>query len=178
MFKYQFISIYGFMIILAGVSLLIKSGMNIEMHAIIVSVIMLFSAIVAGLVALKTIANKVQSRYHTLHAIGLLFYAIILFFYKKSISDFSDITALFFIFYGFSEILFCFWLFNLEAKIRVVQLIVRLALGLVFILSSVLMIGLRYPYQSMELISAGVIFIIIGIEVILTAPVVTKLNSV
>ena len=60
MFKYQSISIYGFMIILAGISLLIKSGTNIEMHASIVSVIMLLSAIVAGLVALKTIANKVQ----------------------------------------------------------------------------------------------------------------------
>ncbi|OYU67537.1 MAG: hypothetical protein CFE22_03365 [Cytophagaceae bacterium BCCC1] len=83
MFKYQSISIYGLMIILAGISLLIKSGTNIEVHATLVSVFILLSAIVAGWVALKTTANKVQSRYHTLHAIGLLFYAILLFFLQK-----------------------------------------------------------------------------------------------
>jgi hypothetical protein len=178
MFKYQSISIYGLMIILAGISLLIKSGTNIEVHATLVSVFILLSAIVAGWVALKTTANKVQSRYHTLHAIGLLFYAILLFFYKNSISNFSDITAFFFIFYGFSEILFCFWLFNLQAKIKVSQLIIRLSMGLVFFLSSLLMIGLRHPYQSLELISAGIIFIIIGIQVMLTAPIVTRLNAI
>jgi hypothetical protein len=178
MFKNQSISIYGFMIILAGISLLIKSRTNIEIHTTLVSVFIFLSAIVAGWVALKTTANKVQSRYHTLHAIGLLFYAILLFFYKKSISDFSNITALFFIFYGFSEILFCFWLFNLQAKIKVSQLIIRLIMGLVFFLSSLLMIGLRHPYQSVELIRAGIIFIIIGIQVILTAPIVTRLNAI
>jgi hypothetical protein len=178
MFKYQSISLYGFSVILAGISLLIKSGANIETHSFIVAVFILVSALIAGFVALKISANKVQSRYHTLHAVGLLFYAILLFFYKKTISDFSDITALFFIFYGFSEILFCFWLFNLQAKISVGQLIIRLTLGLVFFLSSILMIGLRHPYQSIELISAGIVFVIIGIEVILTTPIVTKLNPI
>lgn len=178
MFKYSSISIYGFLIIVAGVSLLVKSDVAIATHALIVALVILISAVIAGVVAIKTLKNKVQSRYHTLHAVGLLFYSIFLFFFKNTISDFSDITALFFIFYGFSEIIFCFWLFNLQAKISVVQLIVRLALGFVFFLSSILMIGLRHPYQAKELISAGIIFIIIGIEVILTAPIVTKLSPV
>lgn len=178
MFKYQSISVYGFLIITAGISLLIKSDSEIKTHALIVSSIMIISALISGFVALKTQANKVQSRYHTLHTVGLLFYGILLFFYPKTLSDFSDVTALFFIFYGFSEIIFCFWLFNLQAKISLSQLITRLILGFVFFLSSLLMIGLRHPYPSTELISAGVIFIIIGIEVILTAPIVTKLNAV
>jgi hypothetical protein len=40
------------------------------------------------------------------------------------------------------------------------------------------MIGLRHPYQAAELISAGVIFIIIGTQVVLTVPIVTKLSTV
>jgi uncharacterized membrane protein HdeD (DUF308 family) len=132
MFKYQSISVYGFLIILAGVSLLIKSDSNITTHALIVSLIIISSAIIAGIVALKTSGNKVQSRYHTLHAVGLLFYGIFLFFNPKTVSEFSDVTALFFIFYGFSEIIFCFWLFNLEAKISVFQLVLRLAMGFFF----------------------------------------------
>jgi uncharacterized membrane protein HdeD (DUF308 family) len=178
MFKYQSISVYGFLIILSGVSLLIKSGSDIKIHALVLSLTLILSSIIAGVAALKTLTNKVQSRYHTLHAVGLLFYGIFLFFYPKTVSEFSDITALFFIFYGFSEIIFCFWLFNLEAKISIFQLVLRLALGFVFFLSSILMIGLRHPYQAAELISAGVIFIIIGTQVVLTVPIVTKLSTV
>jgi hypothetical protein len=165
------------MIVLAGISLLIRSDSNIEIHAKIVAVAILVSAIVAGIVVLKTKINKIQSRYHSLHAVGLLLYGIAIIFYKKTNSDFSDLTALFFIFYGLSEIIFCFSLFNLKAQISVYQLIIRLTLGLLFFLSSTVMMGLRHPYQSIELVSAGIIFIIIGIEVVLTIPIVTKLKS-
>lgn len=106
MFKYQSISIYGLMIILAGISLLIKSGTNIEVHATLVSVFILLSAIVAVWVALKTTANKVQSRYHTLHAIGLLFYAILLFFTKIQSQNSQTLLPCFLYFMVFLK--FCF----------------------------------------------------------------------
>jgi uncharacterized membrane protein HdeD (DUF308 family) len=101
MFKYQSISIYGLMIILAGISLLIKSGTNIEVHATLVSVFILLSAIVAVWVALKTTANKVQSRYHTLHAIGLLFYAILLFLQKFNLKILRHYCLVFYILWFF-----------------------------------------------------------------------------
>jgi hypothetical protein len=79
MFKYQSISVYGFLIILSGVSLLIKSGSDIKIHALVLSLTLILSSIIAGVAALKTLTNKVQSRYHTLHAVGLLFYGCVWF---------------------------------------------------------------------------------------------------
>ena len=129
------------------------------------------SLIVAGILAIFTVYNKqrkeVQSAYHAMHAFAMLIYGFTILFFCNTIEKLAMVSEFLFIFYAFSEIIFCSLLFNMERKINFNILYVR-----IFIAFSV-GIGTIFAMQfsALELKGFGMLFVAIGINIMLYVPI-------
>ncbi|MBK8683870.1 MAG: hypothetical protein IPN26_02180 [Bacteroidetes bacterium] len=86
--------------------------------------------------ALSRQRKQVQFAYHEMHALAMLVYGISILVFCNTSEKFIFISSFLFIFYAFSEIIFCNWLFNLAQKVKypIVILLYFFGLGLVLVL--------------------------------------------
>jgi hypothetical protein len=77
-----------------------------------------------------------------------------------------------FIFYAFSEIIFCNWLFNLGRKVLYSIVIVRFLLGLLIGIGTV--VAMYQTEHTLQIF--GVLFLMVGLNVLLYVPVMKKVQ--
>ena len=99
-----------------------------------------------------------------------MIYGISVLLYCNQPENLLFITTFLFFFYTFSEIIFCNWLFNLERKVVLKILFIRVFLGLAIGVGTILAMNLT----EFTLEIFGALFIMVGINIMLYAPIMKR----
>lgn len=166
--------LYATMILVAGVFLIFSHEVNFKYLKFILGISFSVGAFLAFLTALYSQKWQIQYAYHEIHALAMLGYGIVVICFCFTLSSLMYSTVFLLIFYAFSEIIFCNWLFNLGKTMDYKIVFVRLSLGLFVGVAT--LIALNYSNKDEMLVMQwfGVIFIIIAINVFLYVPVIKK----
>ncbi len=175
--KYQTNVLSGILIIIAGIFLLVIPYTNSIAIHYAVAFCMIASAYLAMLTAFKTKNILIPFRYHELHALGMVVYGILILFYPTNLSVFLNITSFFFLYYGLTEMIFCFQVLNQHAIIRFEIASLRLAIGFTIYLGAVIIFGFAGTNQNYTVIGYGIMIILIGINMVLFKTVLKKLHD-
>ena len=165
--KHLPIFLYGSIIILVGVFLLFSENSSFQIIKITLGISLIVGAIFAFITAFSRQRQQVQFAYHEMHALAMLAYGISLILLCNSSEKLIAFTSFLFIFYAFSEIIFCNWLFNLAQKVVFKILAIRALLGLLIGIGTVL--AMNYTEFTIQIF--GAMFILVGINIILYVPV-------
>jgi uncharacterized membrane protein HdeD (DUF308 family) len=161
--KYLPIYFYGLVIILEGIFLLFSEYTSFNISKLVLGGSLAFASVLAFIAAFSRHRKQVQLAYHEMHALAMLVYSLFILLYCKTFEELQFFTLFLFVFYAFSEIIFCIWLFNLAFKIDFKIIIVRLILGLMVGFGAITVMG----YTETNLVGYGLLFIVIGINVFL-----------
>lgn len=166
--------IYGLITILSGVFLLISQQNDYSTVRYGLGIVSIVGGIFAIITALSGQRKQVQFAYHEMHGVAMLVYGIAILLFCKSPERLEFLTSFLFIFYAFSEIIFCIWLFNLAQKvilkIAALRVVLALAIGIGAIYAS------NYTESTVEIF--GALFILIGINIILYVPIMKQSRNI
>jgi len=176
--KYLFIYLYGAIIIGEGILLIYYQESTIETLKFSLGIGLIIGSFLAFTAAFSRRRKQVQFAYHEIHAITMLAYGFYVLFFCRTLEMLTNVTAFLLMFYAFKEIIFCSWLFNLGQKVSYKVLIVRLLLGFLTGVGSIT--SLYYPQVHGEwiIVCFGVLFVLIGINIILYVPLIPKEETV
>lgn len=167
------ISFYGAIIIFAGIFLLLSENVAFKTVNLTLGISLTFGGIIAFIAALSRQREQVQFAYHEMHALGMLVYGISILVFSNTLERLISFTSFLFIFYSFSEIIFCSWLFNLGQKGSYQIIIIRCILGLAIGFGTVLAMN----FTKFTLEGFGILFILVGINIILYVPVMKEKSN-
>lgn len=165
--KYFPIYLYGAIIILEGIFLLFVKNNDFNFIQSSTGILLTIAAIVAFVAAFSHKRKQVQFAYHEMHALAMLVYGISVLLFCNNIESFISYSAFLFIFYMFSEIILCSWLFNLGQKVEYTIIIIRVILGLVVGIGTIVIMNLT----TFQLEGFGILFILVGLNLVLYVPV-------
>ncbi len=176
--KYQSLTIYSILIILTGVILISLAYYPIRELQYTVASTIIASAVFAFLTAYKSKDLEIPLHYHALHGVGMLIYGLVILFFATDVKKFFDVTIYFLLYYGMSEIIFCFQLFMLKQKYISWRLIVaRLIIAFVISMGAIVILLVSNSNQNVALMAAGGIFVFSGIFLIIFKTVLKKVND-
>jgi len=119
------IYIYGTIILLEGIFLILSQQSSFKLIQMTLGISMTCVAVFAFVAAFIRQPKHVQFAYHELHASALLIYGLCILFLCNTLERLISFTNFLFIFYAFSEIIFCYWLLNLAQKLVTKIVLVR-----------------------------------------------------
>ncbi|MBK7762281.1 MAG: hypothetical protein IPI46_02780 [Bacteroidetes bacterium] len=163
--------LYGSIIIFEGIYLFFAMPSNFQSLQFTLGIGLVIGAIFAFLTALTRQKRQVQFAYHEMHALSMLVYGASIMVFCNSLDMLLHFTAFLFLFYAFSEIIFCIWLFNLREKVVYKIVIVRILLGALTGIGTVIAMKYTGDKVNAALPSFGVLFVLIGLNVLLYVPV-------
>jgi uncharacterized membrane protein HdeD (DUF308 family) len=165
--KYLSISLYGYTLMISGVVLFFTENSNFEQTKTIIGIGLIIGALLAIISAFSSQRKQVQFAYHEMHALTMLVYSVTILVFVNSLENLISLSTFLFVFYTFSEIIFCNWLFNLTKNINYKVLIVRLLIAVIVGFGSI--ITIFYPNWTFEIF--GLLFILIGLNIMLYIPI-------
>jgi hypothetical protein len=166
--------IYGSTIIFSGLFLLFLDNGIFEVIKFNMGIAFTAGAFFAFITALSRQRKQVQFVYHELHAFAMLVYAVALLFFCNSFEAMISYTTFLLFFYTFSEIIFCYWLFNLLEKVVFRIVAIRLLLG--FTVGVGTIAAMNYTEYALHVF--GVLFILVGLNVLYYVPVIRTSRSI
>lgn len=166
MYKRLPIIIYGILVLLIGILLVLSSYCSFKMITLSTGITLTVAGLFAFLAAYVQEKKQVQFVYHSLHSLAMILYGSTILLFGISIERFIDFTTFLFVFYAVSEIIFCNWLFNLNQKTIYKTIIIRFMLGLAIGFGAAMVMN----FKSYQLESFGVLFVLVGINMILYTP--------
>lgn len=116
--EYVFIYLYGLVTMLSGVFLFYSEGLDFQTVKLILGISSVVGALFAFLSSLSQPRKHVQFAYHEMHALAMLAYGVAVLFFSQTFETLVSFTSFLMIFYAFSEIIFCVWLFNLLENVH------------------------------------------------------------
>jgi uncharacterized membrane protein HdeD (DUF308 family) len=171
--RYLLIHLYGATIILAGVFLLFSHYTTFHVMKLALGTMLTLGALLAIWAAFSRRRKQVQFAYHEMHALTMLVYGISILLFGSNLEKVLNYTSFALMFYSLSEIIFCNWLFNLGEKIVYKILAIRLILGLAIGIGTIL--AFDFSKHSLEIF--GVLFVLIGFNILLYVPVMKGIQS-
>ena len=165
--KYLTIYLYGYILMISGVVLFFTENSNFEQTKTIIGFGLIIGALLAIISAFSSQRKQVQFAYHEMHALTMLVYGVTILVFVNSLENLISLSIFLFVFYTFSEIIFCNWLFNLTKNINYKVLIVRLLIAAIVGLGSI--VTIFYPNWTFEIF--GLLFILIGLNIMLYIPI-------
>lgn len=166
--KYIPIYLYGAIVILEGFFLLFSEYTTFNVVKLTTGITLVVGAIFAFMPALLQQRKHVQFAYHGMHALAMFVYGTAVLMFCHTFEKLIFFSVFLFMFYSFSEIIFCFWLFNLGQKMVFKTIIIRFLLGLAIGIGTV--IAMNFPIFTLE--GFGVLFIIVGTNIMFYSPVI------
>lgn len=163
--------LYGAVLIFAGIFLLVSKHFTYQTIKYTLGITLIIGAILAFSKALSRQRKLVELTYHEINALGMMVFGILILMYANTLERLAYFSSFLMLFYSFSEIIFCSWLFNLGRKVIFRIIFIRLFLGLMVGIGSVLIMYLNSGLYNLNMEGFGVLFIIIGLNVLLYIPV-------
>lgn len=114
--------------------------------------------------------KQVQLAYHEIHALAITMYGVAILFFSHTFESLISFTSFLFIFYAFSEVIFCIWLFNLAQHVIFKIVILRVLLGLIVGVGTV--VSMPHPEFTLQIF--GLLFVLIGLNIILYVPIMKE----
>jgi hypothetical protein len=102
-----------------------------------------------------------------MHAMTMMIFGILTLLFCNTPEKLINYITFLLIFYAFSEIIFCNWLFNLKQKLLFKVALIRVFLGLAIGIGTIT--GMNYSEISLEIF--GVLFVLVGINILLYVPI-------
>ena len=171
--KHLPIYIYGVIIILEGIFLLFSINYPFQTIKLTLGCSLILGGLLAFIKTLTRQTKQVEFSYHNIHSFSMLIYGISVLLFAYSIESLIYISAFLFMFYTFSEIIFCIWIFNLGKEVVAKIVIIRTLLGLVVGFGTIIILYYLDEYKPQSIVGCGILFIIIGINILLYVPSVT-----
>ncbi len=164
--------IYGAVIICTGIFLLILHYYLASFYQLRITfgAGLIFGAFLAFITAFSIKQKQVQLAYNEMHALIMLVYGLFVLIFCNSLEKLIYVTDFLIFFYTFLEIVFCARLFDLEQKVVLKILIVRIILGF---FTGIGMVIIMQPgiLDIDTLVDFGVFFILVGITIFLYVPI-------
>lgn len=170
--KYLPVYAYGILILVSGVFLLLSKTTSYDTFQFRLGFSLSLASLFAFFAAFSRQKKQVQFAYHELHALAMLGYGVSILFFCHSFEEIKYFSSFLFIFYAFSEIIFCNWLFNLGRKVLYSIVIVRFLLGLLIGIGTV--VAMYQTEHTLQIF--GVLFLMVGVNVMLYVPVMKKVQ--
>lgn len=165
--KHLPVYVYGAIIILSGTFLYFSNGRDFNALKLSIGIASMIGALFAYISAGAIGKKEIQFTYHEMHALIMLVYSIAILVFCDTPEALISITSFLLVFYSFSEIIFCNWLFNQKNKVIYKIIAIRALLGLAIGIGTV--IAMNASMKTLEIF--GVLFILVGVNVLLYAPV-------
>ena len=166
--------LYGSMIIIGGVFLLFSPYYTFKTVRYTLAIALIIGAIFAFLTALSRQRKHTEFAYHEMHAMAMMVYGFSVLFFANTLETLTYLSTFLFFFYTFSEITFCNWVFNLFGKANYKIVFIRLILAIIAGVGAVVI--MEYP-NNKSLEGFGILFIIIGINILLYVPIMKTKES-
>lgn len=166
--------LYGAIIIVEGILFFISKDNTLQSLKLPLGIGLIIGSILAFITAFTRKKRQVQFAYHEIHALTMLVYGLAITFFCSTIEMLTSFTAFLLIFYAFSEIIFCSWLFNLGEKVLYKVLLIRVALGFITGIGAVVALHFANSNIDMAIMVFGVLFVLIGINIILYIPILKE----
>jgi hypothetical protein len=178
MIKSQSLFIYGASIIAVGIVFFIFQLHNLFPIYPILIMLLSIGFVFSLITSLKNGHQMVSRLYHLIHAIAFGLFLGALIVVENTFSNIVNCSSLFFLVYGLTELMFCFQLLNKKMNLKPKILFIRIILGFVISLGSVLFVSFFDSYQDFALIGYGVLFLITGISILLFTTIFYKCDTV
>ena len=166
--NYLPINLYGAIIIFAGAFFLFSDYTTFHALKLTLGIGLTLGAIFSFISALSNRENKAAFPYHEIHALAMFVYGLSVLFFSKSLENLTYVTAFLFIFYSFSEIIFCLRIFDLKSKVLFKIVIVRSLLALTAGIGTI--VAMNFSEYTLE--AFGILFIIVGVNIVLYVPII------
>ena len=170
--------IYGTIIISEGILLITSPPNTLYPIKYTLSIGLIVASILAFITAFSRTRKQIQFAYHEMHALTMLAYGLAIAFLCHSLEVLFYFTAFLLFFYAISEIIFCNWLYNLKNKIIYKTLIIRVLISLITGVGTVFSLNDFQKNSKLSMIEFGLLFILIGINVILYVPIIQHKDAV
>ncbi|SDR67209.1 hypothetical protein SAMN05216503_0251 [Polaribacter sp. KT25b] len=171
-----FTHLYGSITILGGFFLIFSKYFTFENIKFSLGLSLITGAILALVTAFYRKRKQVEFTYHEMHALAMMVYGASVLLFCKNIETLINFTSFLFLFYTLSEIIFCSWLFNLDRKVSYKIIFIRLLLALIVGFGVVILEYSPEINKEINIEGFGLLFIIIGINIFLYAPVMRNKN--
>lgn len=171
--KFIFIYLYGAFIILEGIFLLYSQWASFATIRLTLGISLFIGSVFAFLAARLGRRSRVQFAYHLIHAIAMLVYSLTILLFCHSLEILTFFTAFLLFFYAVSEIIFCTLLFNMGHRLIFRIIAVRAIIALLVGLGTVAVMSMHEG--TIEVF--GILFVLLGLNVIFYAPVVKSLGQ-
>ncbi len=175
--KNLLVYLYGATIILQGVFLLFSKHFTFNATKYILGIAVIIGAILALVTAFARQRKQVQFAYHEMHALAMFVYGISVLVFANTVEVLSYLTAFLLFFYAFSEVIFCNWLFNLGNKVKLKILFIRVVLGIMVGIGTIVLMNYYTVNKSIVMGGYGILFAIIGLNILLYQPIMKVLNE-
>jgi uncharacterized membrane protein HdeD (DUF308 family) len=172
--KNIFIYAYGAIIVGEGILLIYSKDSTLETLTTFLGLGLITGSILAFFAAFSRQPKQVQFAYHESHAITMLTYGFYVLFFCRTLEMLTNVTAFVLMFYAFKEIIFCSLLFNLGQKVAYKVLIIRLLLGLITGIGTIMSLFYQQVHMEWALMYFGVLFVLIGINIMMYVPLIPK----
>jgi uncharacterized membrane protein HdeD (DUF308 family) len=169
--KNLIVYLYGAIIILEGIFLLFSKYFTFNTTKYTLGIALVIGAMLALVTAFTYQRKQVQFAYHEMHALTILVYGISVLLFATTIEILIYLTAFLITFYAFSEIIFGLWLFNLKNKVKINILFIRLFLGLMVGIGTIILMKYYSLNKTIVMEGYGILFVIIGVSLLLYQPI-------
>lgn len=166
--------VYGAIIIFEGIFLLFSRFYTFDTIKYSLGIMLILASILGFFKALSRQRKQVEFSYHEMHALALLVYGLSVLLFGNTLETLTNLSVFLFIFYAFSEIIFCNWLFNLDKGVNYKILLLRVFLGLTVGLASIIIWHSFSPDKELVIVGFGVLFIMVGINVLIYVPIIKR----
>lgn len=170
--------LYGAIIILAGIFLVFSKNSSFDMLKYSLGISISVGGALAILTSFAFPKKLVWFAYHEIHALAMLVYGLSVMLFVNTYDKLVYSTAILFVFYAFSEIIFCNRLFNVEQNVHYKTVLVRLSLALVTGLGAVALIYYIEEAVMTVLLGYGILFVLIGINILFYFPITKEDKTV
>jgi hypothetical protein len=170
------IYLYGVVILLESIFLLFSENWTFETLKLTVGLPLVLGALTVIVTQLSYKNKPVAFLYHAMHAFTMLFYGFFVLLICNKLETLIFLNYFLFFFYAFSEIFFCFWLFNLGKKIFYIIVIIRLLIGLLIGIGVTVLMYDPDPNLAVEMEKFGLLYMLMGINLMLYDPIVKTMK--
>lgn len=167
----------GIFIIISGILLIVYQNAEYNFIKNLQIFSLIPCAVLGFITAIKRFDKQIQFAYQKIHTFTIIIYLLVLAVWGNSINEYNFITALLFIFYMFSEIIFSGLLFNLHGKVYLRTLVIRTLVAIFTGIGTVIIVSSTSFSQNEKIMGFGIIFIAVGIAVLLYKPIMKNDNT-
>jgi hypothetical protein len=170
------IYVYGVIILLESIFLLFSENWTFDTLKFTVGLPLVLGSLMVIVTQLSYKNKPVAFLYHAMHAFTMLIYGFFVLLICNKLETLIYLNYFLFFFYAFSEIFFCFWLFNLGNKIYYRIVIIRLLIGLLIGIGVTVIMYDPDIHFGVDMEKFGLLYMLVGINLMLYTPIVKTMK--